>query len=186
MWLLRKAALFAMLQLQHSLKMKDTGKAARDDQRTGLRIGLCVWLCNAGGDSHPDQLFPSLPWRGQGSALSGYLCLVSACAQCTADPAAPRPCGVTALNHHGFNPGAKRCLGESVRILEAAGCTQGGWRGSAGCSSGQLRGEQFLLLRSKVETSQWDKRGSLPGCAAAAWLRMTQVQVSPCPITGWR
>lgn len=107
-------------------------------------------------DSHLDQLSPSLLGREQGSALSRYLRLVCACAQCIADPAAPRSCGVTVLNHHGFNPGSRRCLQESGRILEAAGRAQGGWWGSAGCSSVVLPGGQFVLLRSsssKVQTS---------------------------------
>ena len=139
-------------------KRRTTGKAKRNDQRTGLRICYCVWLRYAGCDSHLDQLSPSLLGRGQGSALSSYLRLVCACAPCIADPAAPTPCSVPALNHHGFNPGARTCLQESGRILEAAGCVQGGWWGSARCSSVGLPGGQFLLLRSFSSNAQTSQR----------------------------
>lgn len=131
-----------------------------------------MWLCYAGGDSHLDQLSPSLLGRGQGSALSRC-----ACAQCIADSAAPRPRGVMAPSHRGFNQRVRRFLQESGRVLEAAGCAQGCRTGSTCSSSVGLPGRQFLLLRgssSNAHTSQWGTRGFFwaallqPACEDAA------------------
>lgn len=102
----------------------------------------CVWLHYTGRDSQLDRLSASLLGRGQVSVLRRSVCSACTCAQCVADPAAPRPCSVTALNHHDLDMGARRCLQEIGRIWE----------------QNQPWG-QFLLLRSfssKTQASQWD------------------------------
>lgn len=134
-----------------------------------------------GGDSHLDQLSPSLLGRGQGSALSGSPRSVGVRAQRIADPAA--------LNRHGFNPGARRCLQESGRILEAAGCVQGGWEGdSARCSSVVLPGGLIPPAEKLLQQHTDFPAGSMrlpPGPCCCSLPARVLVRVSPHPSAVW-